>query len=316
MRSQLSVAILSFLFIFHFKAAPIRQCRIIYTVDNETTTFWPQASTNVKRLTFAFKSKSNLHYTRGIKPKRVTSGGAHLRILAPGLHGYEGTLQRWRAVGDTVPIWPTRDLYPRPPPPIACALSNWANSRSNSPFAIVFSVFLVFSCIFILLSRESDQSVVTSLLRSCRPSVYHIKMGESRSVPFPTAHYVNLPACSPHCPFNAERQAAGKQWIPILKSCWFKPTRNQTWVFSSRGVRSYHSAIWALSHLIFVCHFHLRSFCLTGQSCKESIGQVNVVLHFKLPLWVCYIPPHLEVRWFTLQYTGWPKNNEPQFYLF
>ena len=42
-------------------------------------------------------------------------------------------------------------------------------------------------------------------------------MGESRQVPFPTAQQVNLPACSPHCPFNAERQS-GKLWIPILKS--------------------------------------------------------------------------------------------------
>ena len=48
--------------------------------------------------------KSNLHYTRGITPKRVTSGGAHLRGLAPGLHSSEGTSQRWRAVGVTVPI--------------------------------------------------------------------------------------------------------------------------------------------------------------------------------------------------------------------
>ena len=48
--------------------------------------------------------KSNLHYTRGITPKRVTSGGAHLRGLAPGLHSSEETSQRWRAVGDTVPI--------------------------------------------------------------------------------------------------------------------------------------------------------------------------------------------------------------------
>ena len=31
-----------------------------------------------------FKSKSNLHYTRGITPKTVTSGGPHLRSLAPG----------------------------------------------------------------------------------------------------------------------------------------------------------------------------------------------------------------------------------------
>ena len=26
-------------------------------------------------------------------------------------------------------------------------------------------------------------------------------------MPFPTAQQVNFPACSPHCPFNAERQA-------------------------------------------------------------------------------------------------------------
>ena len=49
-------------------------------------------------------NESNLHYTRGITPKRVTSGGAHLRGLAPGLHSSEETSQRWRAVGDTVPI--------------------------------------------------------------------------------------------------------------------------------------------------------------------------------------------------------------------
>ena len=48
--------------------------------------------------------KSNLHYTRGITPKRVTSCGAHLRGLAPGLHSSEETSLRWRAVGDTVPI--------------------------------------------------------------------------------------------------------------------------------------------------------------------------------------------------------------------
>ena len=28
--------------------------------------------------------KSNLHYTRGMTPKRLTSGGVHLRGLAPG----------------------------------------------------------------------------------------------------------------------------------------------------------------------------------------------------------------------------------------
>ena len=44
--------------------------------------------------------KSNLHYTRRITPKRVTSCGAHLRGLAPGQHSSEETSQRWRVVGD------------------------------------------------------------------------------------------------------------------------------------------------------------------------------------------------------------------------
>ena len=48
------------------------------------------------------KSKSNLYYTRGISPKRVTSGGAHLRGLAHGQRSSEETSQRWRVVGDTV----------------------------------------------------------------------------------------------------------------------------------------------------------------------------------------------------------------------
>ena len=46
--------------------------------------------------------KSNLPYTRGITPKRVTSGGIHLRGLAPGQHSSKETSQWWRAVGDTV----------------------------------------------------------------------------------------------------------------------------------------------------------------------------------------------------------------------
>ena len=45
--------------------------------------------------------KKNLHYTRGNMPKRVTSGGVHLRGLAPGQHSFEETSQRWRVVGDT-----------------------------------------------------------------------------------------------------------------------------------------------------------------------------------------------------------------------
>ena len=47
------------------------------------------------------KLKSNLHYTRRVTPKRVTSGGAHLRGLAPGQHSTEETSQRWRVVEDS-----------------------------------------------------------------------------------------------------------------------------------------------------------------------------------------------------------------------
>ena len=48
------------------------------------------------------KKKSTLHYTRGITPKRVTTGGVHLRDLALGQHNSEETTQQWRDVGDTV----------------------------------------------------------------------------------------------------------------------------------------------------------------------------------------------------------------------
>ena len=55
-------------------------------------------------LLFDIKIKSSLYCTRNITPKRVTSGGAHLQGLVPRLHSSEGTSQRWRVVGDTVPI--------------------------------------------------------------------------------------------------------------------------------------------------------------------------------------------------------------------
>ena len=40
--------------------------------------------------------KSEPLYTRVITPKRVTSGGAHLRGLAPRQHSFEETSHRWR----------------------------------------------------------------------------------------------------------------------------------------------------------------------------------------------------------------------------
>ena len=48
------------------------------------------------------KVELNLHYTRAITWKRVTSGGAGPRGLAPKQYNFEETSQRWRAVGDTV----------------------------------------------------------------------------------------------------------------------------------------------------------------------------------------------------------------------
>ena len=65
--------------------------------------------------------KSKLHDTRHITPKRVTSGGAHLRGAALELQSSEQTSQRWRAVGDTVTIWPTRQLNLTPTAPIGWA---------------------------------------------------------------------------------------------------------------------------------------------------------------------------------------------------
>ena len=46
---------------------------------------------NAKKNCFVRQIKSNLYSTRGITPKCVTSGGAHLRGLAPGLHSSEET---------------------------------------------------------------------------------------------------------------------------------------------------------------------------------------------------------------------------------
>ena len=45
-------------------------------------------------LKLKIKSKSNLHHTRGIALKCVTSGGAHLRSLTPGQHRSEETSQQ------------------------------------------------------------------------------------------------------------------------------------------------------------------------------------------------------------------------------
>ena len=65
--------------------------------------------------------------------------------------------------------------------------------------------------------------------------------GEIPLRPFQTAQQVNLPACSPHCPFDAERQV-GKLRTAILQLL-VDPSGDQIPVYSFRGGRSYHSAI-------------------------------------------------------------------------
>ena len=54
---------------------------------------------DVEQANSKIKLKSNLHYTRGITPKRVTSGGP---ISAAQRHSNIKTPQRWRAVDNSV----------------------------------------------------------------------------------------------------------------------------------------------------------------------------------------------------------------------
>ena len=69
---------------------------------------------------------SNRHYTRGITAKRVTSGGIHLRNLAPGQHSSEETSQRWRAVDDTLSDLTGQVIEPKPTAPISDVLNHFA----------------------------------------------------------------------------------------------------------------------------------------------------------------------------------------------
>ena len=93
------------------KMAALREIKIVceemhpvYGESNETGAFWFACHEALILPIAIFRSKSNLHLTGGITLKRVTSGGAYLRFIAPRLHSSEETSQRWRAVGDTVQI--------------------------------------------------------------------------------------------------------------------------------------------------------------------------------------------------------------------
>ena len=58
--------------------------------------------------------KSNLRYTRGTTPKRVTSSGANFCGLAPGRFTFVETSQLWRFDGDTVSNVNSSVVHPRP----------------------------------------------------------------------------------------------------------------------------------------------------------------------------------------------------------
>ena len=67
--------------------------------------------------------------------------------------------------------------------------------------------FFFFGCIFILPSRESDQCATRARLGVARYLSTTPRWGNFASA-FPNGtSTVNLPACSSHCPINAERQA-------------------------------------------------------------------------------------------------------------
>ena len=72
--------------------------RLSKKVVNRYTTAMPSEST------LHTTSKSNLHYTRRITPKRVTSSGAHVRGLAPGLaqlrRNVAAVASRWQYCAD------------------------------------------------------------------------------------------------------------------------------------------------------------------------------------------------------------------------
>ena len=72
---------------------------------------------------------------------------------------------------------------------------------------------IVVSGIFILLSRESDQCAIQARLGVASHLSTTPRWGNS----IKCLSQISLPACFPHCPFNAERRA-GKLRIPILRS--------------------------------------------------------------------------------------------------
>ena len=90
--------------------------------------------------------KLNLHYTRGIAPKRITSGEIRLRSLASGQHSPQETSQRWRLVGDTV--------------------SNLAGSRIEPQTSRVYSGVSNHYAKWFATSKRAGENLITTFLIS------------------------------------------------------------------------------------------------------------------------------------------------------
>ena len=98
-----------------------------------------QLSTVLKINLATIKPKSNLHYTRGITPKRVTSSGAHLCGLTPGQHSSKETWQRWRAVCDIVSDLTDPGIEPQIYRTDSDVLTSELTSANSTSFFFLFS---------------------------------------------------------------------------------------------------------------------------------------------------------------------------------
>ena len=97
----------------------------------------------------AIKLKSNLDYTRGITPKRVTSSGAHLRGSTPGKQSSEETLQRCRVVGDAVSDLTAPELNPRPSAPIVLLTTELTGRSIKKINDFCRVAYFLYSCGFV-----------------------------------------------------------------------------------------------------------------------------------------------------------------------
>ena len=87
-----------------------------------------------QQISFNKHQIKNIHYTRGITPERVTSGGTHLQSLALGQHSSEKTSQRWRKVGNTASDGDKSN--PRLFAPIVTSLTAAPTGRGHSSIAV------------------------------------------------------------------------------------------------------------------------------------------------------------------------------------